>query len=228
MGIFSMFGRFESLRQRRGEQSQRGARLFFLGSFGFALALAGLPASPLQAADFPTQSLYHSEGEWLDQTGKSFHLSALAGKPVVIAMVYLSCQHTCPLTLAKMRAVESAAKAKNLDLEYVMVSFDPKRDTAEKLKAYATKNELVAPSWRLMTSAKESTLREMAGLLDYKYKKLPDGEFEHSLALLLLSPKGEVLSRIEGAGMKPDELLDPLAGAEGAKKTKSAGKKKKS
>lgn len=190
------------------ETFKRSTRFLLLASG----LLIGFNQSPILglASPLPDDSVYQVQSLWLDQEGKKEKLEVLAGKPTVVSMVYLSCAHTCPLTLAKMRAVETLAKARKLKLNYVMISFDPTRDTAEKLANYAKKNELTAPSWKLITTPNESDLRELSGLLDYKFKRLPDGEFEHSLALLLLSEKGEVLSRIEGMRMKPEELLDAL------------------
>lgn len=193
---------------KRAETFKRGVRLL-LQAAGLVMGLSLAPSLGFTSS-LPDNSVYQVESLWLDQDGRREKLDVLAGRPTVVSMVYLSCAHTCPLTLAKMRAVETLAKARKLKLNYVMISFDPTRDTAEKLATYAKKNELAAPSWKLITTPNESDLRELGGLLDYKFKRLPDGEFEHSLALLLLSEKGEVLSRIEGMRMKPEELLDAL------------------
>ncbi len=170
--------------------------------------------SALQSASFvsdakelPENSIYQTQSKWVDQEGKSLKLADLMGKPVAISMVYLSCQHTCPLTVSKMKAVEKAAGKSSEQMQFVLVSFDPKKDRPEQMKKFAIKNGLSYPKWRMITSANESDLRELSGLIDFKYKKVADDEFEHSLGIIGLNASGVVVGRIEGAGMKPEELV---------------------
>ena len=47
-------------------------------------------------------------------------------------------------------------------------------------------------------------MRKIAGVLDVRYRKLADGEFNHTSALILLDPQGRIVARTEQMGPKPD------------------------
>lgn len=157
--------------------------------------------------DFPKDSIYQIHSKWINQDGKSIELSEFAGKPMVVSMVYLTCKHTCPITVAHMKELE---KLLDEDLkskvQFVLVSIDPRRDTPAVMKAYAEKNKLDTKAWSFITTKKDQDIRELSGVIDFKYKKLPDGEFEHSLGLIAIDEKGIILGSSIGARMKESEM----------------------
>lgn len=68
--------------------------------------------------------------------GTPFHLSDLRGKVVLLFFGYTSCPDVCPLTLAEMQAVEKDLGERAEDVEVVLVTVDPERDTVERLAQY--------------------------------------------------------------------------------------------
>ena len=58
------------------------------------------------ALSLKSKSLYHSKTHFENQEGKRVSLSDLKGTPVVVAMLYTSCQMSCPLTMADLKAIE--------------------------------------------------------------------------------------------------------------------------
>lgn len=92
-------------------------------------------------------------------------------------------------------------------VRFVLVSFDPENDTPEAMAKFAANRKLASPSWLLLSSKSESDIRELSVLLDFRYKKLPNGEFEHSFSLIALDPLGRVIARADGAGAEPQDLV---------------------
>jgi len=161
-------------------------------------------------APLPELSIYHAAAEWTDQNGKTLRLRDLAGKPVAISMIYLTCTYTCPATVMHMRKLQKALpESVRKDATFVLVSFDPARDTADKMRAFAKKHDL-GPEWRLITTRKEADLRELSTLIDFKYKRSADGEFEHSFGIVALDRQGRIAGSSVGTGMKTDELAKKL------------------
>lgn len=60
-------------------------------------------------ADLPNDSIYQVKSVWVDQFGKKVELSSLAGKPVVMSMVYLTCTFSCPTTVVHESAGKNVA-----------------------------------------------------------------------------------------------------------------------
>ncbi len=106
-----------------------------------ALALAGCdklmgPAkSPFSGIDV-TGTEMGGELRLADVEGRSRTLADFRGKVVVVSFGFTHCPDVCPTTLADLaRAVRKlGADARNTQVLFVTV--DPKRDTAEVLKAY--------------------------------------------------------------------------------------------
>lgn len=81
---------------------------------------------PLPATDFTLQT-----GE-----SETFSLSAARGKLVLLFFGYTSCPDVCPTTLAELRQASENLGDDARNIQVVMVTADPERDTPEKMKAY--------------------------------------------------------------------------------------------
>lgn len=163
----------------------------------------------LSAAQWPEMSIYHLDGAWKNHNGKEMKLSELAGSPVVVAMVYTSCQHTCPMITKKMQDIRKLLPEKiQKNSKYVLLSFDPEGDTPATLLAYRKKQNL-DENWILLTST-DHEIRKVAGVLGVNYKKMPDGGFSHSNIISVLNQNGEVVSKIERLNQESGELVEKL------------------
>ena len=67
--------------------------------------------------------------------------------------------------------------------------------------------DTTAGHWRAPTAA---TVRTIAALLNVQYRQLPDGEFNHSTVIALLSPQGEIEAASSKLGTPDDALLAQL------------------
>jgi len=68
--------------------------------------------------------------------GSTVRLSDYKGKVVVLYFGYTFCPDVCPTTLAKLNQALGIMGDKAEDVQVIMVSVDPKRDTPEVLKEY--------------------------------------------------------------------------------------------
>lgn len=174
------------------------------------LLLLNLTPVVAHAADevLPGDSIYQVQSKWLDQSGKTIELSSLRGKPVAVSMIYLSCGFSCPTTVMHMRALEKMLpEALRKDMQFVLVSFDAEHDTPAAMTNYAKKHGLSFPKWRFITSRREPDVRELASLIDFKYKKLGNGDFEHSFGIAALDASGRMIGSTIGATMEENDLV---------------------
>ena len=176
--------------------------------FIFLLLQASICFAQTGPGEIPNDSIYQIKSKWVDQFGKKVELASLAGKPVVISMVYLSCKFSCPTTVMHMKELEKMLPdhLKN-EVQFVLVSFDGKHDTPAVMKKYADKHALAFPKWRFLTSKNEQDVRELSSLIDFKYKKIGNGDFEHSFGIVALDGRGRVLGSTIGAAMAEKDLI---------------------
>ncbi len=84
---------------------------------------------PLWAADIGLQ----------DTRGQNFSLSSLRGKVVILYFGYTNCPDECPLTMAHLKLAMDRLGSQASDVRVIMITTDPKRDTAGALQAFLTK-----------------------------------------------------------------------------------------
>lgn len=73
-----------------------------------------------------------------DHNGEAFEISAFKGAWSVLFFGFTYCPDICPGTLAVMNGVAEALEAAGRTLDVYLVSFDPRRDTPERLATYVT------------------------------------------------------------------------------------------
>lgn len=176
-----------------------------------ALTLGGMTLMPAYANEpLPDMSIYHLDGEWTNQSGKSLSLQDLAGKPVVAAMVYTSCVHTCSMMTSKVLDIQKQLQSSQPEgVTYALITFDSKGDTVEALNDYKMKRKL-DDNWVLLR-ANDSNIRALAGVLGVNYKEVAEGEYSHSNIISLLDEKGVLVSQINGLNKSTDPLTEKLA-----------------
>lgn len=142
----------------------------------------------------PGDSVYRLEARLEDQDGRAFTLATLQGRPVLASMFYTSCDMVCPMIFetlhATLRALPAAGRAQ---ARVLMVSIDPARDTAAVLKSTAQARGCDA-QW-VLARADEATTRQVAAVLGIQYRRLANGEFNHSSAIDLLDRSGRIAAR---------------------------------
>lgn len=170
-----------------------------------AAPVAATVAAPPAAGDFSVDDL---DAAWRDQRGDTVRLADLAGPVRVVALVYTSCQATCPLIVADLRRVEGAIPAgREGDVRFVLVSIDPDRDTPGRLAEWAATMRLDPARWTLL-NGDDGAVRELAATLGVRYQTLADGEVAHTNGITVLDGAGTIVHQQAGLGEPARETAD--------------------
>ena len=152
------------------------------------------------AAALPTNSVYQLPVALTDQDGRDFRRADRRGKPMLVSMFYSSCQFVCPMLIDTLRDTESKLGAGEREqLRVLMVSIDPAHDTVAVLKQKAVERAVASPRWA-MARTDPASVRKLAAVLGIQYRALPNGEFNHTTALILLDGEGRIVGRSSQLG----------------------------
>jgi protein SCO1 len=183
----------------------RRSALLSLGALASLALLPGVAA----AANAPGDSIYRLAATLTDQDGRSFELASLQGTPVLASMFYTSCDMVCPMIFetvhATLRAMPAADRAA---VRMLMVSFDPARDTPAALKKTA-QDRGCDGQW-VLARGDDATVRKIAAVLGTQYRKLANGEFNHSTTLHVLDRQGRITARSGKLGTADPALVAAL------------------
>lgn len=80
----------------------------------------------------------------VDEHGAATNLAAFKGKIVVLTDFMTLCQEICPITTAQLTQVDKLVTKAGLadKVQFVLITVDPQRDTADQLRAYRSFAEL--------------------------------------------------------------------------------------
>lgn len=137
-------------------------------------------------------------------------LSDFRGKMVLIYFGYTFCPDICPATLANVGQALRDLGTKADDVQVLMVSLDPERDTPEKLAKYVAQFH---PSFLGITGSQEE-LDKVASLYGIFYQKTEGSNatgylIDHTATLLVLDRDG-YLKLVFPFGVTSDEIADDL------------------
>ena len=169
-----------------------------------ALLLGFTAIAPAAAPPaLPGDSIYQMKLALTDQAAAATALDRNRGAPVLVTMFYGSCPHVCPLIIATMQRMErELPDAQRAKLRVLLVSFDPDRDTPAKLAEVAQRHHADLSRWTF-TRTDATSVRKLAAVLNIQYRKLPDGEFNHSTVITLLDRDGRIAAQTSSI-LRPD------------------------
>ncbi|WP_427914705.1 SCO family protein [Ramlibacter sp. MMS24-I3-19] len=194
------------------------------GALASIAALGALASAPAFAHDhvdhaseplppLPGESVYRLDATLRDQDDRAFTLASLQGGPVLASMFYTSCDMVCPMIFetvhATLRALPPADRAAT---RVLMVSFDPARDTAAVLKKTAQARGCDG-HW-VLARADDATTRKVAAVLGVQYRRLANGEYNHSSTIDVLDRSGRIVARsgkLEGADPQVTAAIRKMA-----------------
>jgi protein SCO1/2 len=108
--------------------------LFVMIVLAFLISACGAGAPEFHTSLLDSKSA--AEIQMQDQNGKLFQLSKQRGKVVVLAFGFTNCPNECPLTLAHIKTALEDLGGDARNVQVVMVTTDPVRDTPQALKNY--------------------------------------------------------------------------------------------
>jgi len=142
---------------------------------------------PKPAADFTLTA----------HTGERVSLHDFRGKLVLLYFGYTFCPSVCPTTLANVAQVLHQLGAKANQVQLLMISVDPERDTPDRLAAYVPHFH---PSFIGLTGS-TADIAAVAPRFGIYYEKeegtaVTDGMVSHSATLMVIDPQGVMRSII--------------------------------
>ena len=141
-----------------------------------------------------------------DHRGQPVSLAALHGRPVVVTFVYADCHASCPLLIARLKALEARSAP---DVAFIAISLDPQRDTPASLAGAAVRWEL-GPRWHLLSGAPAS-VKDTLSAYGVQYAPLPDGEIAHENLVLIVDRRGRLAFTYRGLAHPEDLQAADLA-----------------
>lgn len=156
-----------------------------------------------------------------NQDGKKFTFADYKGKALAITFIYRECPlPTACIQMSKhfsdmANQIASDPEAKD-KIRLLSISFDPERDTPEKLKQYGlgylgkdAADDLTV--WNLAIGT-DKEVRAVADFFGLKYE--PDAadkaQINHSLVTAVIAPDGNVKRIFTGGRWTPDDVLAEL------------------
>ena len=144
---------------------------------------------------------------------------AFLGKPMVLGTIYTQCPNVCPRITANMKSIRGTLDTS--EVHVVTVTFDPHRDTPDRLSAYRTQYGLENTSWPFLTGDRP-TIRRLMDRLGVRHTiKGTDREFPrpdtdssyiytHSNQITLIDAEGRVRATYGGSQTPPKLIAEDL------------------
>lgn len=128
----------------------------------------------------------------LNQHGTAFTQAEFAGHWSLVFAGFTECPDICPTTLTTLNRVYDSLGSRRDNLQLVLLTVDPERDTQEKLARYL---EFFNPEFVGVTG-EPAQLQILYDSLGVKRIRIPGARgiysVDHSASLLLVSPGGQL------------------------------------
>ncbi len=127
----------------------------------------------------------------LSSADGAIRMTDFEGKVVVVYFGYTLCPDVCPATLSKLADSVDMLGDKASDVQIIMVSVDPARDTPEMLKGYV---EHFHPNF-IGVTGDEATVNRVATLYGVVYQRAEGSEatgytIDHTSTVILVDREG--------------------------------------
>lgn len=152
--------------------------------------------------------------ELTDQNGESVIFpDDFEGSPVVMGFIYTHCPDICSFITANVKKVlEEIGNTQNT--QFILVTFDPERDTPEVLKNYAQAFDMDQEPFHFLTGDSETInqfMERMSVRIQESYsKEVENGDrmyfLNHSDKILLINEKSELIFDY-GGSMTPVNII---------------------
>jgi protein SCO1 len=148
----------------------------------------------------------------VDSNGRSFDLSTLRGKVVLVSFVYTTCNGVCPATTQTLVRIQQALREAKLwknSVEFASISVDPKRDTPDILNRYARLFGADPAAWHFLTGDPiqvESVIKAWGMWV----KSDPTGALDHPSRIFLIDQKGHQREIYNLEFLKAERVLEDV------------------
>jgi len=171
-------------------------------------------------SDFPLNDPLKESYTLIDQDSNTVNFpKSFSGSVIVAGFVFVNCPDICPLTTHNMQAIQDSVNTlKMKGVEFVAITFDPKRDRPPVLKKYLELREINEKNFRFLTG--DSTIvSDMMKRFNIVYVSgdttyTEDGDanyfYTHTDRITLLDQKGTILREYKGSTVNIGEVINDL------------------
>jgi protein SCO1/2 len=182
--------RFPNLRL---QTTNHRAKLFFLGLLTAVLTACSDPAD-FVGSDISSGDI--GQGWTLtDHQGEARQADSFPGKASVVFFGFTQCPDICPAALAEVATALQIMGEQAKDVQVLMITVDPERDTPPLLGEYLAAFDQGLPTRFLGLRGTPEELRKTASAFRAYYAKspTPDGSYtmDHSASFYLFDPNGK-------------------------------------
>lgn len=153
------------------------------------------------------------DAQLLTQDGRTVRLSDFRGRTLILSFIYTRCNVStmCPMATRKLAEAQALARKNNLDVHFMVVSFDPE-DSPEVLLDYARRHEVDLSNWDFATGSGE-VVGPLARRFSTYFRRTPGGAFEHNINVTIVDPRGRFRDEFFGTEWATQEFLEAIRGA---------------
>ena len=144
------------------------------------------------------------------------------GDVMVVGYIYTHCPDICPRITANMKQVRQQLDAPD-DVQFITVTFDPRRDTPSRLKGYRDAYKLDDTSWQFLTGDSTAINGFMDRMNIYHAPAPPSPDVDsltairnnsylvtHTDQITLIDQQGRVRDLFNGSRTPPDVVVDAI------------------
>jgi protein SCO1/2 len=160
-----------------------------------------------------------ADAMFTDEHGIRADLKKWLDKPTIIAPVYLSCMHECPMLLTGLAQVLGKLELvkPGKDFQVITLSFDdndtPKIAAGKKVNYLkAVGRPFPADSWKFLTGDAVD-ITKFTGSVGFKFQRDGEHEFSHPITLVIVAPGGKIVRYLYGTHFLPFDVAMALTEA---------------
>lgn len=149
----------------------------------------------------------------VDDRGAAINDGALRGHVTIVSFLFTRCDTICPVTTAKMKALQEKTFDVGDRVKLVSFSVDPVYDTPERLDAYAQRYQADPTRWRFVTGEPDKLRAVVEGPFMTsmaREEERPGGipNIAHGGYFMLVDPRGHIRGHYDSNDIhKLDELV---------------------
>jgi protein SCO1/2 len=164
------------------------------------------------ALDYKLGKNLPADTVFLDENGGRVNLRDAIDRPTIIAPVYLSCMHECPMLLNGLAEVLGKLELvrPGKDFKVTTLSFDDKDTPAialDKKRNYlkAIGKPFPAEEWTFLTGD-ASAIKKFTDAIGFKFQRDSEHDFSHPITLVVIAPGGKIVRYLEGTSFLPFDI----------------------
>ncbi len=145
-----------------------------------------------------------------DEEGHPITLRQIVRTPTILALVYYRCPNVCSLLLQNLADVLNSLPAEpGKEYAALAISFDERETPGLALQRKKVFLQMISRpfpgnAWRFLTGDKEN-IRELTEAVGFHFRRAGE-DFEHPVALIILTPDGKIIRYMYGAAPLPFDL----------------------